>query len=355
MAVSNFDQMKPDNIPDLYSLSQFEFEELCVDLFSDWGQYHSVIVDSRPRDRGYIAQGIRDDSSGKPDFLIVKHLRHLGPAEVERGLQGIPVEEIRQIILMTSASLSDQEKAQVKVLFSKIQIYDRTSILKVIHDHENLQRYFRLAERRRLRQRRRLLFSSLLALASVLGIFFTLVSYIPIDRNKKHLGKKIEAVDRSLQGLKDLETYLGDIREEMKDTKSAMEEIEKEYARTQELKNMTGEEVQALRAVLEARRPWVTVFGYFLSFVLGIASSVIATIFYDRLKTRRRLAASWEGTPAEYWHHALARPEDFEECDKCGRNVRHRELADIGVCLTCWHADLNLQNRAEQGGSFNAS
>jgi len=72
-------------------------------------------------------------------------------------------------------------------------------------------------------------------------------------------------------------------------TDVAARELNKRYAKAKELEKLTDSQRQTLKQILQAEKWWRTLLNYGLGFVLGVASSLIASILYERWKQTKAL------------------------------------------------------------------
>jgi hypothetical protein len=92
-----------------------------------------------------------------------------------------------------------------------------------------------------------------------------------------------------LANIKGLEETLRKVRDDMVATQNATSEINKKYTEAKELEKLTDVQIQALKQTLQTEKWWKTLLNYALGFVLGIASSLIASVLYARWKQNREL------------------------------------------------------------------
>ncbi len=76
----------------------------------------------------------------------------------------------------------------------------------------------------------------------------------------------------------------------MVETEKATKVIEQEYAKAKELEKLTQEQFEAVKSALWSQSWQKTALNYGLGFVLGIASSLIASVIYSRIRQHRALS-----------------------------------------------------------------
>ena len=109
------------------------------------------------------------------------------------------------------------------------------------------------------------------------------------SKQPQPLDKRIQTVETTLTSIRDLEGYLGKIKDDMVATDVAARELNKRYAKAKELEKLTDSQRQTLKQILQAEKWWRTLLNYGLGFVLGVASSLIASILYERWKQTKAL------------------------------------------------------------------
>ena len=120
---------------------------------------------------------------------------------------------------------------------------------------------------------------------SVVGFWHILF----VQPEKPQLQERIETVERAIGSLEDLEKQLIDIKRDMVETEKAAKAIEQEYVKAKELEKLTQEQFEAVKSALRSQSWQKTAFNYGLGFVLGIASSLIASVIYSRTRQHRAL------------------------------------------------------------------
>ena len=104
------------------------------------------------------------------------------------------------------------------------------------------------------------------------------------------LDKRIQTVENALTSMRDLEKYLEKIKQDMVETEKATQLINERYAQAKELEKLTQDQVNAIRATLQAESWQRTIFNYAMGFVLGVASSFVLAFFIRDGARLRRLS-----------------------------------------------------------------
>ena len=149
------------------------------------------------------------------------------------------------------------------------------------------QRFMAFATERLKSQRHRLFLSAVAGILSIVGA--TVSIYTVVFPPKAPLDNRIETVERALASMHDLETYLADIKRDMEVKQKATAVINQKYAEAKELEKLTTAQLTALQATLQASNWRWTVFNYVIGFLLGVASSLVASVLYARWKQRKAL------------------------------------------------------------------
>ena len=89
--------------------------------------------------------------------------------------------------------------------------------------------------------------------------------------------------------MRDLEKYLSDIKQDMQATQKATEIINEKHAQAKELEKLTSAQLAALQETLQTRNWKWTALNYVLGFVLGVASSLVASVLYARWRQRKAI------------------------------------------------------------------
>lgn len=260
-----------------------------ADVLAQSGYSDVKIVDG-PGDQGVDILAIRE---GNSVAVQVKHKTRLSIQEINRFADWYfkNPSTPRTMIFVTSAELPPDAERQIKGTppGTKLEIVDRRGLQQLLYAHKAAsQKVIGEANKRYRSQRVRLVASAIAALFSILG---ALVSLFPfVFHEKAPLDRRIETVEKALGSMRDLEGYLADIKRDMEETQKATVAINQKYAEAKELEKLTAAQLAALQETLKDRDWKWTILNYVLGFVLGIASSLVASVLYTRWKQRRALA-----------------------------------------------------------------
>lgn len=277
------------DINNLYQLTPNEFEKLCAEILRVQGIKRVELVGG-PGDQGVDIIG---EAEGQKIVVQVKHTRQLSLSIVRRIIDQVRASSYQpeHLVIMTSAILSPSLRDSIQKLQSDITIrlIGQDEILRALNDHPEIQRLqVAPAQRRTIRQRWELMLGVAGALASMAGLLTSGIFFF-VQPEKPQLQERIETVERAIGNLKDLEKQLIDIKGDMVETEKAAKAIEQEYAKAKELEKLTQDQFEAVKSALRAQSWQKTALNYGLGFVLGIASSLIASVIYSRIRQRRAL------------------------------------------------------------------
>jgi len=171
---------------------------------------------------------------------------------------------------------------------AQLELLGREDLEQMLAKHVTVvERFQRFAVQRLKSQRQRLILGSIGGLCSILGALLSI--YPVVFPHKAPLDQRIETVEKALVNIKDLESYLSDIKKDMIDKQKATDLINKKYTQAKELEKLTDAQLFALQATLQAHSWRRTIFNYAMGFVLGVASSFLGSVLYSRWKQRRAL------------------------------------------------------------------
>lgn len=277
----------------IYDLTPDEFEELVADLLAVDG-FSNVRLVGGPGDEGIH---IVAEQNGETIAVQVKHRKEVRAAEIERFINQFLTNDHlpRNVLFVTSARIDphlypDSENAPSDL---KIRLIGFDDLRRIVQMHPQVQRqvlkkfYAPLKHRERLSWRR-LGFSMLGIVASILGILLSFTSFL-FNQHGEPLDKQIQIVESALNSIRDLETDLAKLKEDMAAKQKATQEINEKYAKAKELDKLTDAQLDALKTALQTPTWWKTLLQYSIGFILGISSSFVASILHGKWKQRKAL------------------------------------------------------------------
>lgn len=273
----------------LYQLTPNEFEELCAEILRTQG-FERVELVGGQGDQGVDIIG---EAEGQKIAVQVKHTRQLSPSNVRRIIDQVQASSYqpKQLIIMTSAILSPSLRDSIQQLPNDItvRLIGQDEVLQALNEHPDIRRLqMAPALLRTIRQRWELIVGVAGALSSIAALLASGIFFF-VQPEKPQLQERIETVERAIGSLEDLEKQLIDIKRDMVETEKAAKAIEQEYVKAKELEKLTQEQFEAVKSALRSQSWQKTAFNYGLGFVLGIASSLIASVIYSRTRQHRAL------------------------------------------------------------------
>ncbi len=274
----------------LFQLTPNEFEKLCADILRAQG-IEGIKLVGGPGDQGV---DIIRETKGQQIAVQVKHTRQLSPASVRRIIEQMQASSYqpKQLIIITSAIISPSFRESIQKTQNRVvvRLIGQDEILMMLNDHPEIQRLqVAPAQKRTLRQSRELMLGFVGALSSIIAALLSSGIFFFAQPDKPQLQERIETVERAIGSLKDLERQLVDIKGDMLETEKASKVIEQEYTKAKELEKLTQQQFEAVKSALRSQSWQKTALNYVLGFVLGIASSLIASVIYSRFRQYRAL------------------------------------------------------------------
>jgi len=280
--------MKKKPILDLYSLTPLEFEQLIVTLLSETG-FTDLKVTDGPGDRGVDILGLKGDQKVA---IQVKHKRELSLSELQCFTDKYFSDPLppRSLIYVTSAKIP-QGAEKISENLPKgcsLKFLDQKDIYQMLSQQQVASsRFFRNAMQRLRTEKIHFIFGTVTACCSLLGVFLSLYPFTSFE--KAPLNKRINTVERALTNIRDLESYLIDIKKDMAETEKATQIINEKNNKAKELEKLTEFQLDALKNTLQAESWQRTLFNYLLGFIFGIASSFIASVMHAKWIQRKAL------------------------------------------------------------------
>jgi len=272
----------------LYDLTPSEFEGLVAEVFAQSG-YSDVRIAGGPGDQGVDILATKE---AQTIAIQVKHKVRITLADIQRFVHGYfsNPSTPRHLIFVTSARLPQNFKTVTEGLpeGAQLELLGREDLEQMLAKHATVfERFQRFTVQRLKSERQRLIWGSIGGLASIIGALLSI--YLSVFLHKAPLDQRIETVEKALVNIKDLESYLSDIKKDMIDKQKATEVINQKYAQAKELEKLTDAQLFALQATLQTHSWRRTIFNYAMGFVLGVASSFLGSVLYSRWKQRRAL------------------------------------------------------------------
>jgi len=274
---------------DLYELTPDEFNRLIAALFAEMGYSDLCIIDG-PMDKGIDIIGIRNKEQVG---IQVKHKRHIGANEIKEFVSSYfsSPSNPRALIYVTSSEVPsnlDREIVEQLPPGYSFQLIGRRDILRMVDVHRDVANIFLKKVKERISSlRNRLSFGIIGVIVSIIASIMSFYSMHFFPRPP--LDKRIQTVENALSSIRDLETYLGTIKQDMVETEKATQLLKQKYTQAKELEKLTQDQVNALKATLQAESWHRTIFNWAMGFILGVASSFLGGVFYARWRQSKAL------------------------------------------------------------------
>lgn len=270
----------------IYDLKPDEFENLVATLLQ-YDHFGNIRFVGEPEYKGI---DILAEQYAKPVGIKVKHRKKLLPSEVKQFISHLKESNNlpNNIIIATSAKITPLLNTVIKEAHSNYNI-DLLGIdeLQTIMERQGsiTEKFFYRVKSREKTSKWKISFS---ILGSSISLIALLISFInPLDEHLDPLDKQMQTVESALKNIRDLETHLITLKEDIVAKEKATQEINEKYAKAKELEKITDAQLASLKNVLEKENLWKTFFG----FILGISSSLVSGILYDKWKQRNDLNA----------------------------------------------------------------
>ncbi len=281
-------KLLPNNSDVIYDLKPRTFEQMVAQLLQAEG-YHLSDNITLPPVVDFLAT--KDE---KTFAVLVKHRQTLSADEVgeffnRRSLLEINVPQ--ELIFVTSARLqqSQVQRMQITNLGYALQIISHDDLMQLIAKHGEVAKRFLRPIRWERSLRRISLVLSIVCFA--VGISGGVLVKKFSAKTGNQLDERIQTVESALSNLRDLESSLNKVKDDMVATEHATVEANKKYEQAQEMLKLTEPQVNALKQTLQpAVKWWYKPFDYLMGFLIGVASSIVAALLIIRWQRKTELS-----------------------------------------------------------------
>jgi len=271
-----------DNSDLLYQLKPDQFEKLVMELLSAEGYKFS--------DNIVLAQGVDFIATKEEKHIgvIIKHRRELNSQAVREIFDNQPKYGFQSpwdLLFVTSARITEQQAntIQLSKLGYHLEIIAHDELQKLLSKHSEI------AEKHLKPVRQRLLFEKIKGSGAILVILVTLaIIWFPWKKSQP-LDARIQNVEAALSSIRDLEGSLSKVRDDMVATENATREINRQNAAAKELQKSNDAAIELLIQKYKSDKWWNTALGWGFSFLTGIATSYIASVFFEKRNQRKAL------------------------------------------------------------------
>lgn len=277
----------------LFELQPKEFEKLCLRLLETVG-FEMITKMKSTIDVGFDFQGrLREKDKAKEAVFIIKHKLELSKSDITKILDSFfRIGTFNDIfVLVTSSKMTNSHHEVVDNYAGKmgeIRIIGQDDILSLINKNPEIaDEFFSPIKKQIVKKRTELSLSLIGAFFGIIGVIFSFTQqYI---KEKEPLDIRIKKVESAINNIKDLESYLKDIKIEMIETEKSTQLINEKYKKAQELKSLTDNQLEAINLALKTQSRMEIAFNLLMGIMIGIGSSFIASILYGKWKHYKSL------------------------------------------------------------------
>jgi len=277
----------------LFELQPKEFEKLCLRLLETVG-FEMITQMKSTIDVGFDFQGrLRGKEKTKEAVFIIKHKLELSKSDIKKILDSFfRIGTFNDIfVLVTSSKITNSHHEVVDNYAGKmgeIRIIGQDEILSLINKNSGIaDEFFSPIKKQIVRKRAELSLSLIGAFLGIIGVVFSFTQQF--IKEKEPLDIRIKKVESAINNIKDLESYLKEIKIEMIETEKSTQLINEKYEKAQELKSLTENQLEAINLALKTQSRMEIAFNLLMGFIIGIGSSFIASILYGKWKHYKSL------------------------------------------------------------------
>lgn len=283
----------------LYELTPDVFERLCFDLLtrSYQGFDFGVFGPELGPDKGVDFIGTKEEPGKHIKIAVeIKHRTSLHPEGLRLFLQRFAdyFSDFDELVIITSSPLTSthREFASLPSIKDKgvnVKLLGQSDIYELLDKNQDIaNRYFEKVREKVKKRTYAEYFGVLGSTLSIIGLVVSLYSFNARENNSS-LDKQIDSVEMALKGVKTLEGSLGKLKNELKNTSAESERIKKEYEEALKLKSITNDQLDQIKKAVSAQTKSEIVLSYLLGFLLGLGSSILGAVIYERIKRLRAL------------------------------------------------------------------
>jgi len=224
---------------------------------------------------------------GKSIGVFIKHRRVFSLQDIDKLIADRSSEsEFDELLLVTSAQVA---ASQTTTLLSA-QLGHNFKIIAFDELQQLISKHSEIAQKSLAPLRKEQLhnlWGLVGAIAGlIIGILGVLNSSGVFTKPNHPLDDRIKNVESALANIRDLEGALNNIKDDMVATENATREINKQNAAAKELQNLNDASIELLINKSKSEKWWQTALGWGFSFLTGIATSYIASVFFEKRKQR---------------------------------------------------------------------
>ncbi len=269
--------------PNLYDLTPAEFTLLVTGMLAKMG-YSEIRVTDGPNDHGI---DIICKKNELPVAIQVKHKVRLSKDEIKRFISKYFTDSSnpRNLIFITSAHVP-KDITDILAMIptdATFLLLGRGDLDKLIREQQLfLEALYANVSKRLEVQKNKFSFSVISIVLSLIVLAVTQGTFFFFAPKRASLNSRIETVEKALSSIKDLETNLEEIKKDILDKEKTIEIVNQKYRQAKELDNLTEAQLAALKMTLQKENWKKTLISHLFTFILGIASSYLATVLYQK-------------------------------------------------------------------------
>lgn len=270
----------------LHDLSSEVFVQLCADLLKAENKFESVRLFSHSKNTGYDIEAFKGISKiaieVKHKLIVTENALTQEILKAQKAL-----EFYHEYFFITSAKLSSILKEEFST--RKIKILDQDNITKLLTKHNDIaESYFKnlKEEKKKIYAR---LFGSIVAVLAILISSYTIFFDGNQNQANKPLDQKIQNLEQVLNGMRNIESDLKSIKQDMIETEINNKRILAEYEKIKGVEKIIDERKSELNSVLNYK-PWSTrLLEFLFGTAFGIFTSIISSILFEKWKHKLSL------------------------------------------------------------------
>jgi hypothetical protein len=263
----------------LYDLSPAEFERLVLDLLPGLG-YSEIQAIPQKGHAGLDAIATID---GMRMGVQVHHKVRMDLLQIQRLTESYFADPMSPpgLLFVTSAALPEAVHALEGQAPSSrtLRLMGREDVLKAVSHREGgiPERMVVDAGKRKRRLRLDFIVAIIGVVVSLAGLGSSMYSWLAPQPT---LDQRIQNVDKATARIHDLESYLSKVKGDMLETQRESASIRQEYQQAQELQKLSDSQLAAVATALRKQTWWDQLTNYGFAFILGVASSLLASVMH---------------------------------------------------------------------------
>jgi hypothetical protein len=281
----------------IFELSSQDFEKLCLDLFAAEGGSYRLIHDDKNRWFDIFGEKTAANGVSSSVAVEIKHRKTFHPENVGLFVDRLSKSDLHfdEYIFVTSAPITAERRrvTHAKIISNSkfnIQLLGQHEVFQLLLKYPKISTKYFKSVSQKIFQRRVTVVTSFAGIS--VSLFSLVLTIIPLaeEKEKSSFESQIQSVETNLQGLKEVERNLIELKKELQATSVESAQIKMDYEAALKLKAITSEQLEQINKAVNSQTSTDTALNYFFGFLLGVAGSILATVITDRWKARRELS-----------------------------------------------------------------